>query len=104
PLSRRPRGGSLADDRPYPVALAQERAGAGDHHVAFVEAFANFRIAPREQPDADATRLHPFVAHDLNNRAFRTVENRGQRDRGAAASADFDDRAGIGADLDLVVA
>src|ERR1700730_8101301 len=39
--------------RAHRIAFAQQRAGAGDHHVALGQAVADFDLARRHQPDLD---------------------------------------------------
>src|SRR3977135_142533 len=45
--------------RAHRVALAEQRAGAGDDDVAFLQAVADFDLACRHQPALDPPRLAP---------------------------------------------
>src|SRR3981189_3029059 len=45
--------------RPHRIALAQQRAGAGHHDVAFLQALADFDLPRRHQPDIDLPGFDP---------------------------------------------
>ena len=78
--------------RPHRIALAQQRAGARHHDVAFGQAVADFDLAAGHQPDLDPPGLDPLPPHHLNHGAGGAIENGGERHRHAAALPGLDQR------------
>jgi len=69
------------------ITLAQERAGAGHHDVAFHEAIADFDLAAGHQSGFDPAGLDPLALDHLHHGAGAAIEDGGERHRYAAALA-----------------
>jgi len=76
----------LRAHRAHWVAFAEQRAGAGHHDVAFLQAVADFDLAARHQPDLDALGLDARAPHHLDHGAGGAIEHRGERHRDVVAA------------------